>query len=175
VKLGLKRGEVKVQPYNVQWVGEFQKVKQEILEVTSIPKSHIEHIGSTSIKNMMAKPIIDIVIGVNDITNIDRNVFRGLKKTGFLRLKVERPNEIVLAKFTDDTYKEKTHFIHLVDYNKDLWKNFIFFRDYLNANEVVRKQYEKLKLEFLEQKSGGIEAYTDYKEQFVKDIYAKRV
>src|SRR5699024_6420361 len=98
--------------------------------------------------------IIDIVIGVNDITNIDRNVFRGLKKTGFLRLKVERPNEIVLAKFTDDTYKEKTHFTHLVDYNKYLRKTFIFFRDYLNTNEVLRKQYEKLKLEILEQKSG---------------------
>src|SRR5699024_5302645 len=97
------------------------------------------------------------------------------KKSGFFRLKVERPNEIVAAKLTDGTYKEKTHFINLADYNKDLWKNFIFFRDYLNANEVVRKQYEKLKLEFLEQKSGGIEAYTDYKEQFVKDIYAKRV
>src|SRR5699024_11749268 len=113
----LKRGEVKVQPYNVQWVGEFQKVKQEILEVTSIPKSHIEHIGSTSIKNMMAKPIIDIVIGVNDITNIDRNVFRGLKKTGFLMLKVERPNEIVIVKFTDDKYKENNNFIIIVNYN----------------------------------------------------------
>src|SRR5699024_806916 len=124
---------------------------------------------------MMAKPIIDIVIGVNDITNIDRNVFRGLKKTGFLRLKVERPNEIVLAKFTDDTYKEKTHFIHLVDYNKELWKNYIFFRDYWNANDVVRKKYEKVKLELLEQKSGRIETNTDYKEQFVKDKYAKRV
>src|SRR5699024_7985009 len=135
------------------------------------PKSHSEHIGSTSIKDMMAKPIIDIVIGVNDITNIDRNVFRGLKKTGFLRLKVERPNEIVLAKFTDDTYKEKTHCINLVDYNKDLWKNFIFFRDYLNANEVVRKKYEKLKIEFLEKKRGGIEEYTDYKEQYIQNIY----
>src|SRR5699024_12516210 len=102
VEIGLKRGEIKVQPYNVKWVGEYQRKKEEILEVTSIRKSHIEHIGSTSIKDMMAKPIIDIVIGVNDITNIDRNVFRGIKKTGFLRLKVERPNEIVLAKFTDD-------------------------------------------------------------------------
>src|SRR5699024_9813314 len=124
---------------------------------------------------MMAKPIIDIVIVVNYITNIDQNVFRGLIKTGFLRLKVEGPNEIVLAKCTDDTYKEKTHFIHLVDYNKDFWKNFIFFRVYLNANEVVRKQYEKIKLDFLVRKSGGIEAYTAYKVQFVKDIYAKRV
>src|SRR5699024_11688751 len=107
---------------------EFKKLKKEIIELNIITNSHMEDIGSTSIKDIMDKPIIDIVIGVNDITNIDRNVFLGLKKTGFLRLKVERPNEIVLAKFTDDTYKEKTHFIHLVDYNKDLWKNFIFFR-----------------------------------------------
>src|SRR5699024_12367949 len=98
------------------------------MEGTFIAKSHIEHIGSTSIKDMMAKPIIDIVIGVNDITKIDRNVFRGLKKTGFLRLKVERSNEIDPAKFTDDTYTEKTHFIHLDDYIKDFYKYFILFR-----------------------------------------------
>src|SRR5699024_8330888 len=128
-----------------------------------------------SIKDMMAKPIIDIVIGVSDITNIDRNVFRGLKEAGFLRLKVERPNEIVFAKFTDDRYKETNHINHLVDYNKYLLKNFIIVIHYFNANEIVQNQYEKLKLEFHSQKSGGIESYTDYKEQFVKDIYAKRV
>ena len=60
-------------------------------------------------------------MGVDDINSVDKEFFQGLKKAGFLRLRVERPNEIVLAKFTDDTYEEKTHFIHLVDYNKGLW------------------------------------------------------
>lgn len=106
--------------------------------------------------------------------NVDKSFFQGLKETGFLKLKVERPNEIVLAKFTDDTYEEKTHFIHLVEYNNELWKNLIFFRNYLNSNETAREQYRELKMKFFEEKNGGINEYTEYKEQFVKEIYEKR-
>ncbi len=124
---------------------------------------------------MVAKPILDLVVGVDDIENVDKVIFQGLKEVGFLRLRVQRPNEIVLAKFTDETYEEKTHFIHLVDYNKELWNNLIFFRDYLNANETVRAQYSNLKKKFLEEKNGGIDEYTDYKEQFVREIYGKRI
>ncbi|MEH7304121.1 GrpB family protein [Neobacillus drentensis] len=175
MKLGLKRDEVRVEPHNVEWEKEFLRVKQEILNSTPIQENRIEHIGSTAIKGMVAKPILDIVVGVDDINNVDKSIFQGLKKAGFLRLRVERPNEIVLAKFTDETYEEKTHFIHLVEYNKDLWKNLIFFRDYLNSDEATREQYKSLKMEFLEKQNGGIDEYTDYKEQFVKEIYAKRI
>src|SRR5699024_12474101 len=79
-----------------------------------------------------------------------------------------------LAKFSDDTYEEKTHFIHLVDYGKKLWKDLIFFRDYLNANESARVKYSSLKKEFLNKHKGDIKAYTDYKESFVKEIFRKR-
>ena len=89
-------------------------------------ENRIEHIGSTAIKDMVAKPILDLVVGVHDVENVDKAIFQGLKEAGFLRLRVQRPNEIVLAKFTDETYEVKTHFIHLVEYNKDLWKNLIF-------------------------------------------------
>lgn len=100
--------------------------------------------------------------------------FIGLKEAGFLKIKVERPNEIVLAKFNDDTYEEKTHFIHLVEYNKELWKNLIFFRNYLNSNETAREEYSELKMKFVGEKNGGINEYTSYKERFVKEIYEKR-
>ncbi len=104
----------------------------------------IEHIGSTAIKNIVVKPILDLVVGVDEIENVDKSFFRGLKEAGFLKLKVERPNEIVIAKFTDDTLEEKTHFIYLVEYNNELWKNLIFFSNYLNSNETAREHYREL-------------------------------
>jgi GrpB-like predicted nucleotidyltransferase (UPF0157 family) len=174
MRLGLKRDEVKLEAYNEEWKEEFLSVKQAILKATPINESRIEHIGSTAIKGIVAKPILDLVVGVDDIENVDEAIFHGLKEVGFLRLRVERPNEIVLAKFTDETYEEKTHFIHLVEFDKELWKDLIFFRDYLNANETAREQYNNLKLKFLEEKRSGIKDYTDYKEQFVKSIFAKR-
>lgn len=175
MQLGLLRDEVRFVEYSSEWKKEFFKVKQEILTFTSIPESRIEHIGSTAIKEMLAKPILDIVIGVDNLTSVSENLFQGFKQAGFLRLRVQRPNEIILAKFTDETYQVKTHYVHLVEYNQDLWNNLIFFRDYLNTNETARNHYKEIKLKFIEEINSGIVEYTDYKEWFVKEIYEKRV
>ncbi|MBU5466165.1 GrpB family protein [Virgibacillus sp. MSJ-26] len=174
MRLGLKRNEVKLVPYTDQWHNEFLKVKKDIQSYTDINKERIEHIGSTSIKNMDAKPIIDIVVGVNDITKIDSSLISALNEIGFLRLRVEKPNDIVFARFTDKTYEEKTHYIHLVNYREALWNDLIFFRDYLNDNESERRKYIELKKNFIENEKGGIKEYTDYKEAFVRGIYNKR-
>jgi len=89
-----------------------------------------------------------------------------------LWLKVERPEEVVFAKFTDDTYQEKTHFLHLVAYNQGLWHDLLFFRNHLNENASEREAYQQLKNDL--KNSNGIEDYTASKETFVKRIYRKR-
>ena len=88
---------------------------------------------------------------------------------------VERPSEIVFAKFEDDTYQVKTHYIHLVDYDKELWNNLIYFRDYLNSNEAERNEYQNLKVNYVQNNTSDVSDYTDHKEEFVKRIYAKRL
>lgn len=85
MNLGLNGDEVKVVPYTEEWSDEFLKIKKEIHENTNISKNRIEHIGSTAIKNMMAKPILDILVAVDDILNVDNSVIKGLKTIGFLR------------------------------------------------------------------------------------------
>lgn len=174
MKLGLKRDVVRIVEYTSEWHEEFIRVQKELVENTKLEENRIEHVGSTAIKGMAAKPILDLVVGVEDLRQVDKDLLQALQKTGFLRLKVERPGEIVLAKFTDDTYQEKTHFIHLVEYRKELWHNLIFFRDYLNSNVEARTQYQELKLAYLKNSSTGINEYTDFKEAFVKGIIAKR-
>lgn len=174
MNLGLKNNEVRLVEYSPKWKDEFERSKNLILDHTHIPENRIEHIGSTSIIGMLAKPIIDIVIGVDDLEKVDKTLFKELEKAGFFRLKVNRPNEIVLAKFLDESYKVKTHFIHLVEYEKDLWHNLIFFRDYLNNNKEDREKYLDIKKKYVSKSSTGIIDYTNYKENFVKEIYKKR-
>lgn len=72
MKLGLKRDEVRLVAHIVEWQREFQRVKQDILNSTHLQEQRIEHIGSTAIKNMVAKPILDLVVGVDDIENVDK-------------------------------------------------------------------------------------------------------
>ena len=174
MNLGLKNNEVRLVEYSPKWRDEFERSKNLILDHTHIPENRIEHIGSTSIIGMSAKPIIDIIIGVDDLEKVDKTLFKELEKAGFFRLKVNRPNEIVLAKFLDESYKVKTHFIHLVEYKKDLWHNLIFFRDYLNNNKEDREKYLDIKNKYVSKSSTGIIDYTNYKENFVKEIYKKR-
>lgn len=174
MNLGLKNNEVRLVEYSPKWKDEFERSKNLILAHTHIQENRIEHIGSTSIIGMSAKPIIDIVIGVDDLEKVDKTLFKELEKAGFFRLKVNRPNEIVLAKFLDESYKVKTHFIHLVEYEKDLWHNLIFFRDYLNSNKEAREKYLDIKKKYVSKSSTGIIDYTNYKENFVKEIYKKR-
>ncbi len=175
MQLGLKNDEIKLEKYTDKWHDEFIKVKNELLKHTQLEECRIEHIGSTSIQGMSAKPIIDIVVGVDNLKTVDEELFNSFRKAGFLRLRVEKPNEIVLAKFTDETYQVKTHFIHLVEYQKEIWNNLIFFRDYLNSNEEERKEYLDIKTSYLKNTSSGIKEYTDFKEDFVKKVYNRRL
>ncbi|WP_107937928.1 GrpB family protein (plasmid) [Ureibacillus chungkukjangi] len=142
MKLGLKNNEVVIVPFDKEWKDEFNKTKTEIIQNTNLTPTQIEHIGSTSIEGIRAKPIIDILIGVDSLTTLDKAFFKDLQNIGFYRLKVERPNEIVCAKFTDETFEIKTHFIHIVEFEKEKWNQMLFFRDYLNINQDIKEQYE---------------------------------
>ncbi|MFJ8531305.1 GrpB family protein [Bacillus sp. NPDC094106] len=174
MELGLKGDEIKFVHYTDEWQKEFTKVKNDIQKNTHIEENRIEHIGSTAIEGILAKPIVDILVAVNDLNSVEESIIKGLKKIGFLRLKVKRPGEIVFAKFTDGSFEKRTHYIHLVEYKKDLWNNLIFFRDYLNEHEETREEYTNLKLDYVKICSTGIREYTDHKERFVKSIFRKR-
>lgn len=174
MELGLKKDEVRIVDYTIEWADEFEKVRQELIDSTGLARERIEHIGSTSIRGMKAKPVIDILVGIDDLSQADKVLMKSFGKEGFLRLKVERPGEVVLAKFKDDSYQVKTHYIHLVEYRKKLWNNLMFFRDYLNENEEARNEYLRIKEVFLSNQSEGIIEYTDFKETFVYKIIEKR-
>ena len=67
MNLGMYKDEVKLVPYTAEWSEEFQRVKKQILFSTGLETGRVEHIGSTAIVDMPSKPIIDIVVGVEDI------------------------------------------------------------------------------------------------------------
>lgn len=172
--LGVTRGEVVLSEYQESWVKEFDKVKEEILSVTSLSPDNIQHIGSTSIQGLMAKPVIDIAIGVDDYEDMDENFYKSLSEIGIYRLRVERDDEIILAKFKDNQFQAHTHFIHLVDKNGAKWNELIKFRDYLRKNEDAKLEYMTLKKSLSSLYAEDRAKYTDSKEAFVKSIINKR-
>ncbi len=125
----------------------------------------ISHIGSTSIKNIKTKPIVDILIEIN-FDNKDA-VKRVLLNNAYI-LMSENMNEISFNKgYTINGYADKVFHIHIKKHGDC---DELYFRDYLNENQRKSKEYEKLKLELFNRYNPNRDLYTDGKSEFVNSV-----
>ncbi|WP_282957166.1 GrpB family protein [Vibrio rotiferianus] len=83
MKLGLANHKVDVVKHDPAWRQEFARSRSELALVTEIPPTQIEHIGSTAILDMPAKPIIDIVLGIEHFPHVSPKLIDALKSVGF--------------------------------------------------------------------------------------------
>ncbi|GEN46396.1 GrpB family protein [Alkalibacillus haloalkaliphilus] len=171
--LGLSKGEVKLVNYNPEWPQLFQQEKQLLQNMVGEHVLGIEHIGSTAIKGLKAKPIIDLVVGLKSLEDVQLLGLKRMSEADYYMLqKQEIEGKIVFAKFPyikDEDYT-KTHFLHVVEYNGDWWNAHIQFRDRLNANQDLAKEYEALKLKLAEEHPKDVTAYAESKEMFIKSV-----
>ena len=146
--LGLKRGIVPLCEHEQAWEIEAQNTILRLKEILGAVIKDIQHVGSTSIPSIKAKPIIDIAIAVDDFEDV-LLLEEELKKQGFYyRPKVDLGEQLLFASgsYYDSTGDLQTHFIHIVKTGSMDWRNYINFRDYLNSRPVVAKAYEDLKV-----------------------------
>lgn len=121
------------------------------------------HIGSTAIKGIAAKPIIDILIVVNSIDQLKRAATL-LQANGYIIMS-STENRISLNKgYTENGFAEKVFHLH-IRLQTDVDE--IYFRDYLNAHPDIAKEYEQLKLRLCKTYEHNRDAYTDAKTDFV--------
>lgn len=166
--LGLRRGTVQLEPHDKQW-------KEAAVQTIKILKSilgddaiDIQHVGSTAIPAIKAKPIIDIAVGVTDFDRIMSHNEQLQQEGIFYR---GSDVECQLLYVMGDMEKDiRTHHIHVVKWNGTEWENYIHFRDYLNANENVALQYQKLKEELKSKYADDRVAYTNGKQSMIDII-----
>lgn len=171
--LGLKRHTVWLAEHNENWASIFEKRKDELELVLGNLVVDIQHIGSTSIKGIPAKPILDIAIGIENqsvikecIIKLQRNdyVYRGDsgKEGGHLFVKHSMPNV-------------RTEHIHFVEINDVQWDNYLKFRDYLNGHPNVAKEYGALKEKLAQKYPNDRRGYTAAKKDFIWKVLLKVV
>jgi GrpB-like predicted nucleotidyltransferase (UPF0157 family) len=170
--IGLKKGQVELCHHNDAWEEKARFIIEKLKDLFGALAIDIQHIGSTSVKHIMAKPIIDIVVGINDFDGI-RRILPNLQSHGI----IHRPNndlpDYMMLVLGDNKEEIRTHHIHVVQYKGEEWYNQINFRDYLNANPMAAKEYEDLKLQLWKLFKDNRAAYTDGKEQYFKDVFKK--
>ncbi len=169
-----------IEPYNPNWKTEFESIKQVIATELDdlVPKIDIQHVGSTAVKGLYAKPILDIDIIIADKTLLNRIKLR-LDKIGY-NSKGEQgiPGRYAFrqkSEFTPLTaIKRKWQSHHLyVCYSGSLaLKNHLIFRDILINNDVIREQYSELKKSLTENSAITREEYTSKKTEFIVSVLA---
>lgn len=169
---------MKVERYNPQWQEEFDKEKESLKKIFGDVAKSIERVGSTSVEGLSAKPIIDIAIGVDALGDLDKANEEILKFSHYTIKKDNADGEILMRRGTPIKLGEEkpdyvTHFIHIMEIDGRKYKETLAYRDYLRANDAVRKEYEKLKQKLAIKYQNDRKSYTQAKDEFIKNILSK--
>lgn len=162
--------QIKIVPYDPTWIAKFEKEKN-LIETTigEFITGGIHHIGSTSIPGLSAKPVIDILVGVESLKE-SKPCIELLTKVQY-QYSPYKPD--IEHWFCKPSPEHRTHHLHLIATSHPEFKARLAFRDYLITHADAKSNYEKLKLKLAEEFRSDREAYTEAKGQFVKEILNK--
>ncbi|TWH46284.1 GrpB-like predicted nucleotidyltransferase (UPF0157 family) [Sporomusa sp. KB1] len=154
--------------YNPDWVILFEK-ERILLKTIFEDFIDIQHIGSTSIYGLEAKPIIDIMLGVSERTLVDKKQINMLELNGYkYRGEAGIPNRQFFRKGMP-----RTHHLHVVKYKSDFWLEHLLFRNYLRAFPKVAEEYGRLKKRLVLKYSDDRGKYTKGKGPFINEVLEK--
>lgn len=164
--MGLKVGTVKVEEYNPTWKDMYLEEEKILKEMFGNVALAIEHIGSTSVEGLSAKPIIDMAVGVKILSDFDKVKEKFMMKPYSVK-EDSTEGEVLVRKGNEDN---RTHFIHVMEIDSDRYIEAILFRDYLRKNVWALEKYEELKKDLAEKYADDRKKYTAFKNEFIKEI-----
>lgn len=183
--------KIRLEQYNPNWSGDFEKIKKELIELIGFINPQIEHIGSTSVENLSAKPIIDILIGVSDesdlektITPLTSNDFVYYERYNkdmpyrrfFVKHKINPQNLSIPLVITDkdslpastEEHNYRLAHIHILPYDSEHWIRHIAFRDYIRTHPIIKNEYQQLKEQLCTREWRDGNEYNEAKDKFIK-------
>lgn len=163
-----------IEPYNPKWTIDFEKESKLLLYSIKEQGAKIEHIGSTSIKGLGAKPIIDIMIGLIDFNTANSHI-SAITRLGYIYV-WEYENKMPYRKFfTKEVNGNRTHHIHLVGLETEFWNRHLKFRNHLRLNTEDRDKYMNLKINLAKKEWIDGNEYADAKFEFIRNIEKKQL
>jgi GrpB-like predicted nucleotidyltransferase (UPF0157 family) len=166
--LGLKHGVNRLVDYDSAWPAEFEAEAQRIRRVLGDLALGIEHYGSTAVVGLRAKPIIDILIGVQPLENWTQ-CRTPLEMLGYDYAEhAGVPDNYIFGRGRD--HSERTHLVHVVEHRGAVWRACLVFRDALRADSVLAAQYVALKEHAIALVPEGRATYTALKQGFVEAV-----
>jgi len=161
-------GTIHLAPYDPRWPSEFTQLANRIRAALGERVSLLEHVGSTSVPGLSAKPIIDIVLGVADSAD-ECSYAPQLEREGFF-LRIREPNWFEHRLFkTPETEGN----LHVFSARSDEIRRMLAFRDWLRTHEEDRLRYEETKRALAARTWRHVQDYADAKSEFVQEILVR--
>jgi GrpB-like predicted nucleotidyltransferase (UPF0157 family) len=165
--LGLQRGTVRLVPHQTGWARCFAEEQARLNAALGDRARDIQHVGSTAVPGLDAKPILDIAVAVSDLPAITECVplLEALGYTYFGDRSGK--GDYFFAKGEE---RSRTHSLHMAEHSGSEWAAMLSFRDALIADPTARQRYSDLKHVLSQQHANDRAAYTDGKASFIQSL-----
>ena len=158
--------EVALQPHDSAWATMFQTERARLLSLFPGQFVDIQHIGSTAIPGLPAKPIVDLLAGVRSIEVADE-LIAPLCDCGYITSAEFNEKLIDSRWFMRASGGHRTHHLHVAVHGSEFWLKRLRFRDALLMDAELAARYARLKADLASRHRNDREAYTDAKAEFI--------
>lgn len=157
--------------YDPQWPILYEGEKGQLLGVIGHAVVAIEHVGSTAVPGLGAKPTIDIMVAIRDLADAAECI-EPLEKIGYEYLAEYEALIPERRFFRKGSAKAPSYHLHMVELTSEFWETHLRFRDLLRTNPEVAEEYYQLKKELAVKYGSNRDAYTDAKTPFIQSVVA---
>ena len=165
----MKTKKVIVLPYDAAWESAFEAIRAEIQTALGDLMLGIEHVGSTSVEGMSAKPCIDIDVVIRDYSVFDA-VVQKLNAIGYIHEGGLGIKDREAFKYADKPHL-MTHHLYVCPRDSEELHRHIVFRDFLRQNPEAVKKYSRVKETAAKLFPDSIDQYIEYKSPCIEELY----
>ena len=169
--LGLARREVRLVPHEEAWGENARRTIDRLRSIVGDAAIDMQHVGSSAVPDLLAKPIIDIAVGMRRPEDVLPFVPE-LERNGFLFRGEDVPGQLLLVRgdFEQDT---RTHHIHVVTWDGKAWRDYVRFRDLLRSDPEKAARYKARKLQLAERFPHDRKRYTAGKNELIAQLLSE--
>ncbi len=167
--IGLEINTVKLVPHSDTWKEAFLAEKKNLEDLLGNKVVQIEHVGSTSIPNMPAKPIIDIVVALDSIGSVEYATKKLVSNGYIYKGPIEATND--RFGFVKGVGNKREEHLYLTTLNSEVWYDYVLVRDYVTEHKEAFDAYLNLKTTLAEKYADDRRKYTKSKFDFLEEMH----
>jgi GrpB-like predicted nucleotidyltransferase (UPF0157 family) len=163
--LGLPLGTVRLREYTPRWAELYRIEAADLRDALGVLALSVEHVGSTAVPGLIAKPILDIAVAIRAHAVVPKCATL-LAHLGYqFAYWADLKND-----YTFEKGVERTHHVHLVELESRQWGDYLRFRDALRSNDQLAREYESTKMVLGAKFCNDRAAYTSAKAEFIRHV-----